>query len=232
MKGAIIDVWTVALEAPREVLQRLEAVLSSDEIERANKFRFSHLRDSYVVARGTLRHVLSGFAGVAPHELRFRSGAQGKPSLDPPGEIKFNLSHSAGFALIGVTSGCEIGVDIERHRHMPDLFDIARRYFCPEELADLESVPVDRQVEAFFLCWTRKEAYIKAIGEGLHAPLDQFQVTLKPEEAVRFVHVHHDPLEAGHWALHNLEAPASYAAAIAYRGPARQIRQYPVLTVR
>jgi 4'-phosphopantetheinyl transferase len=115
------------------------------------------------------------------------------------------------------TMDCDLGVDIEAVRPMPDIEDIARRFFCAEETADLMALSTAQRDQGFFLCWTRKEAYIKATGEGLSAPLDAFQVTLRPGEAARMIHLERDPIAAQAWTLHDLMPGSRYAAALAYR---------------
>jgi 4'-phosphopantetheinyl transferase len=228
-----IELWTIRFSASAAVVATLEQVLSPEERDRANRFRFQHLRDAYIVGRGGLRQILSLHLGQAPAAIPLVVGKRGKPRVSGPGssQVQFNVSHSGEFALMAISlEGLELGVDIEKHRPLPDLFDIARRYFCPEELAELKSVSSDRQEESFFLCWTRKEAYIKAIGEGLHAPLDRFQVSLKPGELARFLHVDHDAGEALRWSLHDLNTPAGYSAALAYQGEPRRIVQRPITT--
>ena len=221
MTRGLLDLWTIPLSpAPPE----LEQLLSADEFERANRFRFKHLRDSFVAARTGLRRILSTYTTQTPAAIRFELGIRSKPRLFPHTGLEFNLSHSGHLALLAVTVDTEIGVDIEAHRPMPDLFDIAQRFFCPEECADLEAVMPDRRMEAFFRCWTRKEAYIKAIGEGLHAPLDQFRVNLAPNIEARFVHIDHSDAEAAQWSLHSLSVPKGYSAAVAYKGSPKELR--------
>ncbi|MBZ5607013.1 MAG: 4'-phosphopantetheinyl transferase superfamily protein [Acidobacteriia bacterium] len=150
-------------------------------------------------------------------------GPKGKPALVTPAGVSFNTSHSGGLAVFAFTPGCELGVDLERIRPLPDLQDVAQRFFCSEETSDLLALPAGQQERAFFLCWTRKEAYIKATGDGLSVPLDAFRVELRPGEAARFIHVAHDVKAAKAWTLHDLDFGPDYAAALAYQDAERPL---------
>jgi len=149
--------------------------------------------------------------------------------LAVPGRIRFNSSHSGALALVAVTLDCELGVDIEQFRPMPDLQEIAARFFCAGEEAELMSVAPALREPAFFRCWTRKEAYIKAIGDGLSAPLDGFAVTLKAGAPARMIQLGGDATAAAAWTLHDLEIQSGYAAALAYRDRPRAVRLSPPL---
>lgn len=195
------------------------AVLSRDEIARADRFAFEHLTRAYEIAHGALRLLLAGYLNTLPRAVEFTSGPRGKPELrDSPG-LRFNMAHSEDMALYAFGSDCEVGIDVEAVREIPDLESIARRFFCNAEASELLSIeaPVARS-EAFFRCWTRKEAYIKAVGEGLYLPLDEFQVTLLASDPAGFVHIGNDRAEAERWKLHHLDPAPAYIAALAYRG--------------
>lgn len=204
---------------------QLERILSSDEKERANRFRFDHLQKSFVVARGALRVLLGRYLGVSPASVQFIYGAAGKPGLTEPVSLQFNASHSGGLAVFAFTAGCEIGVDVEQIRPMPDMQNIADRFFCAEEAAELMTLSGNQRTHAFFLCWTRKEAYIKATGEGLSAPLDEFRVTLQPGHSARFIHL---PQGETGWKLHDLQLASNYTAALAYCDTERQVVTFPL----
>jgi len=163
----------------------LFTILSIDEQERSARFLHERDRARYIVARARLRQMLATELAVAPTELCFDLGVQGKPALAAPWRdsgVKFNLSHSHGVALLGVAHGREIGVDVEILRQLRNEDAIARRFFSPREYADYVAVDAAGRNEAFFNCWTRKEAFIKALGLGLQFPLHSFDVTLKSEE--------------------------------------------------
>jgi 4'-phosphopantetheinyl transferase len=222
LEGRSIRVRAVRLEAPSEITAQFEKLLSPDERERARRFRFDHLRDAFTLARGALRVILGGYLGVPPGAIPFRYGAKGKPALDLPRLLDFNMSHSGALAVYAFTLGCELGVDVERLHRIEEMQQIARRFFCPEEAEDLASVPEAERERAFLHCWTRKEAYIKAIGDGLSAPLDDFRVSLQPGRA-QFLHIGHRPEAAREWMLHDLELAPGYVGALAYYDSERPV---------
>src|SRR5262249_7235080 len=161
----------VRLRAPDSVTARYAELLAADESSRAGRFAFDHLRHSFTLARGAMRILLGHCLNAPPESIVFAYGAKGKPSLAAPSRVRFNTSHSGDLALFAATLDCELGVDIEHARAMPDLEEIATRFFSAEEKSDLLALPPDQREAAFFRCWTRKEAYIKAIGDGLAVPL-------------------------------------------------------------
>ena len=218
-----VHVWSVRLDASNSAVARFDRLLSPDEQARAGRFVFPHLRRSFTIARGALRVLLGRYLNQAPAEILFTHGPKGKPATAQPGRLKFNLSHSGKLALIALTLDCELGVDVEHFRPSPDLEQLAARFFCADETADLMSLPPPQREAAFFRCWTRKEAYIKAIGDGLSAPLDAFAVTLRPDEPARLLHLNGDPEPARAWTMHDLQPGTGYAAAMAYRDAARTV---------
>jgi 4'-phosphopantetheinyl transferase len=221
--GRIVHVWSIPTEASSAVIAELWPILASDEQERARRFHFKHLQRSFVLARGALRLLLGCYLNASPASVQFRYSSKGKPSLGEPARLKFNASHSVGLAMFAFTLDCDLGVDIEHFRPMQERQNIANLFFCSEEATELMALPPEQRDRAFFLCWTRKEAYIKAIGEGLSMPLDGFQVTLQPDEPARFVHLAHDFKAAKAWTLHDLKLDASYIAALAYRDTQRPV---------
>jgi 4'-phosphopantetheinyl transferase len=229
LPGRTIHVWAVRTDGPSAVAERFEPLLGADEKSHAARFRFDHLRCSFIIARGVLRTLLANYLNISPINIQFKYGARKKPALPPPASIDFNMSHSGGLAVFAFTVGCEVGVDVERIRPLQDAQDIADRFFCSEEAAELMSLSADQREHGFYLCWTRKEAYIKAIGDGLYAPLDGFRVTLQPSQPARFMHIAHDTNAAKAWTLHDLQLAPSYAAALAYRDPERPLAVLPII---
>jgi 4'-phosphopantetheinyl transferase len=224
-----VDVRAVRLQAPDEAVARYECILAPEERQRAARFAFPHLQRGFVLARGALRVLLARLLETAPDRIRFVYGVKGKPTLAAPGRVRFNMSHSGGLAVFAFTLDCELGVDVEEIRPLDDLAQIAARFFCAGETAELMSLPVEERTAAFFRCWTRKEAYIKAIGDGLSAPLDGFAVTLRRGEAARLVHLAGDPAAARAWALHALDLSPGYEGALAYRDAERAVRVLPAV---
>jgi 4'-phosphopantetheinyl transferase len=205
----------------------LAQALSYDEAIRAGRFRFERDRRRFVVARGVLRIILGRYTGFEPSQLRFRYGERGKPYLSASFgsyTLHFNVSHSHELALYAVTRDYEVGVDLEYIRPIPDAEQIAERFFSTRENVALRAIPVDLKYEAFFTCWTRKEAYIKARGEGLSLPLDQFDVSLAPGEPARLLHTRDNPQEARRWSLVDVAPDSQYAGAVAIQGHGWQIR--------
>ncbi|HLF66950.1 MAG TPA: 4'-phosphopantetheinyl transferase superfamily protein, partial [Gammaproteobacteria bacterium] len=167
-----VHIWHAALDQPPEIVQHLATFLADDEHARAGRFHFERDRKRFTVGRGVLRLILSRYLKISPAEMQFGYGAQGKPCLaDPSGNgLQFNLSHSHELALYAFTYHRQIGIDVEYLRPMPDLEAIAARFFAAQETETLLNLPTTQQVEGFFNCWTRKESYIKAIGQGLTMP--------------------------------------------------------------
>lgn len=215
-----VHVWRAKLDLGSIDLEHAEASLSSDERARAARFHFLKDQLRYVAARGTLRMIMARYIDRAPAQFEFCYGPFGKPELAPghnPDGIRFNLSHSQGLALYAITRDHEIGVDLESVRANIAWEDIARRYFAPREVEALRSVPASSRAGAFLNCWTRKEAFVKARGEGLSLPLDQFEVSVAPGEPARLLRTTGDPQEASQWSFQQLEPAPGFVAAIAVR---------------
>jgi 4'-phosphopantetheinyl transferase len=221
-----VHIWQASLDGrPADIF---ESFLSSDELARADRFHFPRDRQHFVVARGLLRNLLAAYLGVNCSELRFSYGAQGKPFLllDGQAQINFNVSHSNGRAAYAFSRGRELGIDLE---YVKDDFDdelVAKRFFSPAEVLALRTVPADMRKQAFFNCWTRKEAYIKARGEGLSMPLDQFDVTLKPGEPVALLNNYREEREVSRWSMESLSAPDGYVGAVVAEGHDWQVKSF------
>ena len=227
-----VHVWLASLDSNASHVARLAKILAADESRRAERFRFEKDRHHFIVGRGLLRTILAGYLGDDPATLRFKYGPQGKPDLEGDRShqaLRFNLSHSAGLALYAVTRDREVGVDIERLR--PDMTEekIAKRFFSTREVESLAEVPSTQRTQAFFNCWTRKEAFIKARGEGVSLPLDQFDVTLTPGEPAALLRTAYDPDDAARWSLHALSPSVGFAGAVAAEGTGWQLEcwQWP-----
>jgi 4'-phosphopantetheinyl transferase len=222
-----VHVWRAALDWAPSRQQNLHRFLAADEQARAAQFYFEKDRRHFVIARGMLRDILGRYLNRAPESLAFRYGSHGKPALVGRSNecgICFNLSHSRGRALCAVTSGREVGIDIEQVRDEPAVVEIAERFFSPREVAALRALPALEQGPAFFRCWTRKEAYIKARGQGLSIPLDGFDVSLAPGEPAALLGVRPDSSEQLRWSLQSLDAGPGFAAALAVEGQGWRLR--------
>ena len=189
------------------------------------RFRFEKDRRRYLIGRGGLRTLLGRYLDLAPQDLRFETAAAGKPHLaSGQGELQFNMAHSGEFVLIAIAEGRKVGIDVEEIRDDFDAGELAAHFFSPGEQRDLETLTGCIKIEAFFECWTRKEAYVKARGEGLSLPLDQFDVSLRPGEPARLIATRPDPAEARRWQLSGLDVADGYKAALAVEGQGWTLR--------
>lgn len=166
-----VHAWCVTLDVPPETSASLYAILTADERERSARLRFESDRRRLVVARGALREILGRYLGAPAGQIRFVYNAFGKPALSPAfgSRLRFNLSHSGDCALIAVVADADVGVDVEQVRPLPDQAEIARHFFSATEVDELSQVPSHLRAHAFFCCWTRKEAQVKARGAGLES---------------------------------------------------------------
>jgi 4'-phosphopantetheinyl transferase len=216
-----IHVWRANLDLEGDVICKLHRTLSSDERARADRYHFSRDRDRFTAARGLLRDILGRYLNEKPADLRFDYGSHGKPGIrgqsDPKG-ICFNMSHSDGLGLYAVAQGREVGVDVERIKKHFGSLEIAERFFSPREFARLSSLSEHHQLESFFNCWTRKEAYIKARGMGLSLSLQEFDVSLAPGEPAALLWVKNDPDELSRWTMRAFIPASGYVAGLAVEG--------------
>ena len=200
----------------------MRSSLSADEKSRADRFVFAGDRDRFVAARGILRELLGSYAGTAPAELKFDYGSQSKPELSPAHPpIRFNLSHSHGLAVYAFARERHLGIDLELIQPEFAGDEIAERYFSAPELAELRALPPETRAEGFFLCWTRKEAYVKARGEGLQISLASFDVSLTPgkEERLRSD-------DALRWQLHSFQPAPQYVGALVAENRVSHLNQW------
>ncbi len=204
-----VQCWGVRLDAAPEPYY---ATLSDDERDRSARFRFERDRRRYVVAHGALRDLLGRYLGSGPGQIRFVSNAFGKPELHPDfgGRLKFNLAHSADLAVIAIARDAWVGVDVEciEGRRESSYADVAQNFFSTTEVDALGRVPSHLYDQAFFSCWTMKEAYVKGRGEGLTIPLTSFSVPISTEPA-------HAAVRCGGWSLFTLRPAPGYVGAVA-----------------
>lgn len=215
-----VHVWRVELQQPGDLLEKFRSTLEAEELERASRFHFEKHRNNFVVARGFLRTVLSRYLDTSPEALKFSYGDYGKPALDST--LKFNMSHSHEVALLAIIQDRQIGVDVEHIRADFATEDIARRFFSRLEVESFNCLPIEEQVAAFFRCWTRKEAFIKATGRGLSQPLDAFDVTLAPGVAAALLRVDED--DASRWSMSDIDAGEHYAGALVVEGSISKVQ--------
>lgn len=222
-----IEVWCVELEAPISTLRQLDAILSGEEKGRASNFKFERHRTAFILARGLLRSLAARYLGISGSDIRFEYGANGKPHLTDS-NLDFNISHTDGMAVFAFALDCALGVDVERVRDIEDMLQIAQRFFAPSEAEELMSLPNEHRQKAFFDCWTRKEAFLKATGTGLSSPLSEFQVTTTPTgEPTLLI-----PAWSGEssWILRDLRMSSDFSGAIVYKAGDRKLVQSGVLS--
>jgi 4'-phosphopantetheinyl transferase len=214
-----VHVWRASLTVSETRLADFHAILADDERNRAARFRNPQHGAHYTVGRGVLRMLLGRYLNRQPQDICFSYSDYGKPSLkDATATLRFNLSHSQELALYAFTQRREIGIDIEHTRPVPSRDQIAEQFFSPNENQALRALPAAQQTIGFFNCWTRKEAYIKAHGEGLSLPLDQFDVTLAPDQPAALLETRVALDSAERWALEALQPGADYRAALVVEG--------------
>lgn len=222
-----IHVWCVSLDQSPSRIRHLAQVLAGDERMKAERYHFAQDRRRFIAGRGLLRTILGRYLRIEPSRLQFRYACHGKPALTESfcgGMLRFNLSHSQEFALYAITRGREIGIDLECIRPISDVEQLAARCFSAHENTVFRALPAHERLEAFFNCWTRKEAYLKALGDGMARPLDGFDVSLAPGEPARLLRIEGDPQEASHWFLQELTPASGYVAALAGEGHDWQLK--------
>jgi 4'-phosphopantetheinyl transferase len=222
---AEVHVWRVALAPAADEVAALARTLDDTERARAGRFHFERDRVAFTVVRGALRTLIGRYLGRPPASIAFGYAARGKPhlALDQPGRgLGFNVSHSGGWGLLAFARDRELGVDVERRRPIDELDSLARHSFSPHELAAWRALPAHDRADAFFRCWARKEAFIKATGEGI-AQLAEFDVELRPGEPARLLRTPEPPGGSPRWSLCDLPELPDHAAALVVDGPASQL---------
>jgi len=221
LEAGQVHVWRICLEQQDDLLDRFRRTLEPEELERAGRFRFERLQRHFITSRGFLRYVLSRYVAAKPEQLSFAYNYYGKPLLAGNSSLQFNMSHSHEMALVAVTSGAAVGVDVEHIRADFASEEIATRFFSRLEVETFSSLPTEERVAAFFRCWARKEAYIKAIGKGLSQPLDGFDVTLAPADPAALLRAGEE--DTVQWTMSDIDFGADYASALVVEGTPLQI---------
>lgn len=221
LKTDEVHVWRVSLNLMKSWAINMQHILSIDERKRAERFYSQKDRENYIIVHIMLRTILSRYLNIEPVQVRFCYNSCGKPALvisSCQNIPRFNLTHSGGLVLYAITSNREIGIDLERVHPVADVEQIAEYFFSDKEKTAFRSLSTNLKYKAFFTCWTRKEAYIKARGEGLSMPLDQFDVSLVPGEPAILLSTRGNPQEALRWSLQDLIPDHDYIAALAVEG--------------
>jgi 4'-phosphopantetheinyl transferase len=219
-----VHLWLIDFVLSAGNVRGLADYLSPDERAKAARFHFERDREQFIIAHAALRLLLARYCQLEPEQVRFVVNSYGKPALVLPVNqtvLHFNLSHSHGYALVALTRLCEIGVDIEYMRANVEYAELATHCFSRRENVAFGALPEERKAEGFFNAWTRKEAYIKARGMGLSLPLDQFDVSLHPDEPAALLEARDSEQDVTAWSMYALPMPAGYKAALAL--PARNV---------
>jgi len=228
LKANCVHIWRGSLFSTDVILEENTRLLQPEELERAIRFKFDRHRNGFITARALLRRILSLYIGLPADEIELQTMSHGKPFVITHNlpELRFNLSHSHERVLYAFCLHREVGIDIELVK--PGYADsgIPERFFSKSEVEMLRSVAVEQQAEAFFNCWTRKEAIIKAIGQGLSLPLSAFDVTLKPGKAARVLDMRIPEIDKEKWRIWDIKVDNAYKAALALQGDAVELSYF------
>lgn len=226
-----IDIWRTSLDISTVKVKGYYELLDSEEKTRVNNYKSSKRSNEFIITRGVLRKTIADLFKVPPSSFQFKYTDKDKPFLktDILGvPLSFNISHSSDHALIAMGFERKLGVDIERIRNNVDFKKLARRFFSKQESEALENYPDTSIPSAFFSCWSRKEAFVKALGDGISFGLSEFTVSIHPEQSEIKLETHYDPLATDDWCINNIPAGNEYAAAICSNRPNYEIRLWQV----
>lgn len=230
-----VHVWNIDLNGPLtgRIRERLESPLDACERNRASRFHFERDREAYIRSHGALRIILASYLSNAPERIGFIPGAAGKPEIIPSLNCKclrFNLSHTRGLALIAVVRERAVGIDVEHLRPIRDFEQIARRFFTSRESEQLSALPASERKKAFYRLWTRKEAYLKATGEGISNALNRIEITLLPNELARILSINGDLNASEDWSIYPLKLPDEFEGALVMSGSEKPLKQFHFCT--
>lgn len=219
-----VQVWSLDLALAEATIHSLYELLNSEERQRADRFHFPHDRVHFIAARGQLRILLARHLNLTPTELQFSYSKYGKPSLVQAPELHFNLSHANTKALLAVTYAGKVGVDIEYTQKEIDVDGIAQRFFANNEYQLLQTLNGTAKHKAFFTAWTRKEAFLKALGKGVAYGLEKVEVSILPEQPAKIIALHDPALELTEWCMFALQPASAYIAALVVKRKNLQIQ--------
>lgn len=219
-------VWRTDLELNESLQNSFLKLLSPEEKERAQKFRFAHDRRNFIIARGILRSLISNYLQISPTAISFHYSKFGKPSIANHYSLQFNISHSQNVVLFAFTKKFIVGVDVECINPNIEIKDIARNFFSKNEIVNLLQLPEQEQALGFFNCWTRKEAFIKAVGEGLSFPLDKFEVSLEPNTPARLLATDWDPKAVAQWSMFSMSPAKDFVGSLVIEGAIEKVKFY------
>jgi len=221
-----IHVWKINLAAPADVA-RLELFLSAEEREQAARFHFVADQRRFIIRRAVRRQLLAVCLEKKPEAVHIRFSSHGKPAIagqEGVAGLRFSCSHSADLGLVALARGIELGVDLEQHRQLADAEGLAGTYFSDAEIRELAALPESLKAAGFYNCWTRKEAFVKAIGLGLAFPLNRFSVSLAPGRPAALLDVAEEYGPATKWTMFLMEPRPDYSAALVFEGKAAPVK--------
>jgi 4'-phosphopantetheinyl transferase len=210
-----LHVWRARTDELAPRVEQLRSELPPDELERSHRFRIPADQARFIVARALTRRLIRHYLGWGESPFEFSVGPIGKLHLPAPEPLKFNATHSGHMVLVAISRDADVGVDVEHLRSLPKFQELAERYYCPQEIATLNTLPAELKQRAFFLAWTRKEALLKGVGKGLTFPLCDVEVTLTPGEPARLLQFGDVAGDAAPWRLVHLEPGEEYVGAVA-----------------
>lgn len=219
-----VHIWRAPLDLEESFQSSFLKLLSPDEKSRAQKFRFAKDSRNFINARGILRSLIGKYLEMNPAEISFQYSKFGKPAIADNHPLQFNVSHSQNIALFAFTKRFHVGVDIECVNPNIEIKDIATKFFSTNEVSNLLALPEDQQPLGFFNCWTRKEAFIKAIGEGLSFPLNQFEVSLEPDKPAKLLATHWDANAVSKWTLYSMTPASNFVGSVVIEGLINQVK--------
>lgn len=217
-------IWRADLELNDCFQSSFLKLLSNDEKNRAHKFRFSKDRQNFITARGILRSLIGKYLKINPAEITFRYNEFGKPGISNNNHLHFNISHSQNLALFAFTNNFNVGVDVEYVNPNIEAKDIAKNFFSANEIIKLLALPEKQQALGFFNCWTRKESFIKAVGEGLSFPLNKFEVSLEPDKPAQLLATDWDPKAISNWSIYSMSPGANFVGSLAIEGLVEKVK--------
>jgi 4'-phosphopantetheinyl transferase len=224
-----VDVWKCRLDILDSQVTALFKLLSGEEHVRAERLKIPEKRNQFVITRGRLRQIIAGILDSDPRDFKFEYTSHGKPFLArnwQGHELVFNVSHSYKMAIIGVALDRQLGVDIEKIQEGKDHMGMANRFFSKREQTELSATPDADRTRAFYSCWTRKEAFVKAVGDGITYGLDTFAVSVRPDDERPSLDIHGNSTNEEPWSVFNIPMNDNYMASLAVSGAAVSIRYW------
>lgn len=223
-------VWHADLRMPPDQIDSLYGLLDPEEQARASRFRVRTPREEFVASHAFVRLALGKYLEIEPRDVHFEINENGKPEVASGANLRFNLSHTHGAAVLAIVRQQPVGVDVERIREDTEAMELAERFLSPAEVDWLRSQPVSGRVAAFYTCWTGKEAYMKACGMGLSTPLARFSVIPRPGEDEMRLEVPDAPEQSASWSIRQLDLDTNLSCALAVQNGKQlivRVRKWP-----